>query len=293
MIAYPYLLARAELAARYLRRRGGPGGEFADFGRAIGTQLLLRGRRIGLELLLRPVELVRYFEFPFTLGCCPHAPRRCLDVSSPRLFSLYAARRWPNAAIRVINPDRRDLATTAAIARAVALENLTFADCGVEALAEGPDRYDCIWSISVVEHIAGPYEDREAVGWMYDALADGGRLILTVPVDRRSWVEYQDADYYGTQAPGRGPYFFQRWYDRASIWERIVARIGHDPNLVAWFGERVPGHYAAYARRWVERGFFATVEDPRDITDHYRSYPSWEAMPGQGVCGLLFERRRR
>lgn len=291
VIAYPYLLARAGLAALHLRRRGGPGSEFSDFGRSIGARLLLRGWRIGAELLLRPVESVRYFEFPFTRGCCPDNPRRCLDVGSPRLFSLYSARRWPKATIRMINPDSQDVATTARIARELRITNLQFGVCGVEALATDRAQHDCIWSISVVEHIAGRYEDREAVRWMYDALAEGGRLILTVPVDRSFWEEYRDVDYYGTQFAVDRKHFFQRWYDRPAIWDRIVASIGQEPDVVAWFGERSRGHFDAYIRRWLQRGFFETVDDPRDVTDHYTTFPSWEAMPGQGVCGLMFEKR--
>ena len=289
--AYPYLLARAVLAALHSRRREGPGGAFADFGRAVGLRLLLRGHGTGAGLLLRPVESVRYFEFPFALRCCPGAPGRCLDVSSPRLFSLYVAHMRPGTIIRMINPDGRDIATTARVARALGLANVQLDVCGVDAVAEERSRYDCIWSLSVVEHIAGAYQDGEAVRWMYDALAEGGRLILTVPVDRTFREEYRETSDYGTQPAVHGRYFFQRLYDRAAIWERIVGRIGRDPDVVAWFGERTPGHFADYERRWMRQGFFATVDDPRDITDHYTTFPSWESMPGQGVCGLMFEKR--
>ena len=289
--AYPYLLARAGLAALHFRRRGGPGGVFADFGRSIGARLLIRGYGIGAELLLQPVESLRYFEFPFALSCCPDAPQRCLDVSSPRLFSLYVAHQYPGTTVRMINPDEGDIATTATIARTLRIGNLQCDVSGVDAVAAGRARYDCIWSISVVEHIAGAYEDREAVRWMYDALAEGGRLILTVPVDRTFREEYRDTRYYGTQPAVDGRYFFQRLYDRAGIWERIVGPIGREPAVVTWFGERTPGHFAAYERRWMRRDFFATVDDPRDIADHYTTFPSWESMPGQGVCGLMFEKR--
>ena len=61
------------------------------------------------------------------------------------------------------------------------------------ALSDGKT-YDCIWSLSVVEHIAGQYDDRYAIQAMYKALEPGGRMILTVPVDRLFWDEYRVQD---------------------------------------------------------------------------------------------------
>lgn len=288
-LAYPYLLTRAALAAR----RSGPGGAFDRFGRTLGARLLLRGWRYGAVLLLHPVDSVRYFEFPFALSCCPDPPRRCLDVGSPRLFSLYLAQRHPQAEIRMINPDAADLGISARIARMLRMSNLTFDSRGADAASAEGGRYDCIWSISVVEHVAGRYQDVEAVRWMYGALADGGRLILTVPVDRAFREEFRDRPQYGTQPPAAGRYFFQRVYDRAAIWDRLVEAVGREPDRVAWFGERAAGRFAAYQQRWLERGLAATVDDPKEIAEHYTTFPSWETMPGQGVCGLMFEKPAR
>jgi len=33
-------------------------------------------------------------------------------------------------------------------------------------------------------------------------------------------------------------------------------------------------------------GLRRSVEDPREIADNFREFPSWEAMPGAGVCGI-------
>jgi SAM-dependent methyltransferase len=274
------------------RQRQGPGEAFARFGRMAAVQLLLKGCRTGVGLMLTPVSSVRYFEFPFVLSCLPKTPDRCLDVSSPRLFSLYFAQSHPSTAIRMINPDKRDIATTEQFIRKLSLENVEVATSGVEELASQRAVYDCVWSISVVEHIAGVYDDRDAVRWMYGALCEGGSLILTLPVDRTFWEEFRDTDYYGTQPPMDGErIFFARWYDRDAIWERIVGAVGREPAIVQWFGEVTPGRFEAYCRRWMQKGYFVTVDDPREIADNYAVFSSWEAMPGRGVCGLMFEKR--
>jgi hypothetical protein len=126
---------------------------------------------------------------------------------------------------------------------------------------------------------------------MYDSLSDGGRLIITVPVDRAFWTEYRDHDYYGTQDQKiKGKFFFQNIYDKNAIWERLVAPIGREPEGVRWFGETLPGRFAEYQQRWMRDGYNCTVNDPREITDYYREFSSWEEMPGIGVCGLMFKK---
>jgi hypothetical protein len=126
---------------------------------------------------------------------------------------------------------------------------------------------------------------------MYESLGEGGRLILTVPVDREFRVEYRDTDYYGTQVDwGDGKYFFQYVYDKHSLWERLIKPLGRDPTVVRWFGERERGRYGEYERRWIEQGRDCTVEDPREMAEHYREFATWEEMPGTGVCGLMIQK---
>lgn len=288
------LYLRGKSASRYAATLGIPGMEFDLFGRQMGRRLLKRGARAGLGYLLTPVSITRYFEFPFALSCLPERPGRCLDVSSPRLFSLYAAEMNPEASVFIVNPDLEDLSRSVEIASKLELNNISAQHCGVEVLSTQGETYDCVWSISVIEHISGEYDDRDAVKLMYDSLNDGGRLILTVPVGREFRDEYRERDYYGTQS-GRstqGKYFFQRVYDKAAIWERLLSPIGKEPSIVRWFGETSPGSFAEYEKRWVSEGRNRTVEDPREIADHYREFRTWEEMPGAGVCGLMIEKTK-
>jgi SAM-dependent methyltransferase len=266
--------------------------EFDLFGRQMGRRLLKRGSRAGLGYLLTPVSITRYFEFPFALSCLPERPGRCLDVSSPRLFSLYAAEKNPEASVFIVNPDPEDLSRSAAIASKLGLNNISAQRCGVEALSAQEETYDCVWSISVIEHISGEYDDRDAVKLMYDSLNDGGRLILTVPVGREFRDEYRERDYYGTQSgrSTRGKYFFCRRYDKIALWERLLSPIGEEPSVLRWFGETSPGRFDEYEKRWMDEGWNCTIEDPREIADHYREFSMWEEMPGIGVCGLMIEK---
>lgn len=284
---------RASRALSYAERRHAPGTTFARFGRHLGLRLLRSGTTLGVPyLLVAPVSITRYFEFEFVFAHIPAPSFACLDVSSPRLFSLFMAAARPAVSIQMINPDFEDADITRAIADRLGYSNVVVSSDAVSVLAGQSAKYDCIWSISVIEHVAGDEGDTEAMRLMYAALRPGGRLIVTVPVDRRFWHEYRDRDYYGShEVPTpSGKYFFQRLYDEAHLRARLVEPLGQEPTEFGWFGERVAGTFHAYERRWIELGPDETIDDPRRIADDYDYYEQWADMPGFGVCAIVIDK---
>jgi predicted SAM-dependent methyltransferase len=291
LLLWPLLLFRSLRAARIASRLGAPGMLFAKFGRLVGIRAIVAGDWSGFGLLLTPVNIVRYWEFPFAWSAFPMQPgAACLDVASPRLFSLYVASTRSPRAITIINPDVADAAHTERLARTLGLASISVRRARVQDFLVDGDRYDVIWAISVIEHI--PIDgDIDAVIRMYESLTPGGRLILTVPVDRRHWDELRHDDPYGLNADGhQTAHFFQRWYDSASIQDRLVANAAPDAYRLSWFGERVAGRFADYERDWQARGYERTVEDPLEVARWYTSFDSWANMPGRGVCGLVMEK---
>jgi len=247
--------------------------------------MLARGQRGAGDLLVTPVSSMRYWEFPFAWRAIPAGAARCLDVGSPRLLSLRAAEEL-GVTVRMLNPDRHDAAETQRMARLRGLP-ITVVPERVDELVDGD--FDCAWSISVVEHIAGDEGDSDAVSRMFAALRPGGRLIVTVPVDRTFRLEYRDHDAYGL-ANGNGPFFFQRLYDELALERRLIARVGVAPSVVGWFGERVAGTWDAYEADWIARGAAVTATDPERMAAGYCEFASWADMPGVGVCGLVFDK---
>ena len=282
---------RMSAVERYGRGHGTPGMEFHAFGRSIGSRLLRRGVPEGLVYWMAPVAMFRYFEFAFAWAHLPREPGHFLDVSSPRLLSLYAAWQRPEASIQMINPDPKDALRTHRALAGLGLRNVKIDQRGVESIGRGEGPYDCIWSISVVEHIHGDLDDRAAVQRMIDSLGPGRRLILTVPVDRHYHEDYRNRETYrlGAKPSSGGRFFFERVYDRATLWERLVAPTGLQPSALRWFGEVEPGRYSAYEARWIREGWPMNITDAIEIADHYREFSSWEEMPGLGVCGLMLE----
>lgn len=263
---------------------------FASFGRSVGWRVLLARDRTGLDLLLTPVSIVRYWEFPFLLGNLRQPPGKCLDVASPRLVTYYVARYSQPDSIRVLNPDESDAILTASLAKRIGLRSIEVEAQPASVLLGDTAKYDSIWSISVLEHISGN-GDTDAIRAMYEALAPGGRIVVTVPVDRRPWDEYRKEDVYGLglTRTDRG-FFFQRWYDETTLAERLIHPVSASAVRTEWFGERVKGRFAEYEKDWIRRGHGRTVDDPREIADWYRPFASWADMPGQGVCGIVIER---
>ena len=258
------LLVTSGASAWYGQRRGIPGMEFARFGRQIGAQMLLSRARPSFSYLVAPIDnCTRYFELPFALSCVPVDALSCLDVGSPCLFSLYVATKRRDMNIRMINPDVSDCAITRSILSHLRLPNIQVETLDLLTALKGGETYDCIWSLSVIEHIAGKYDDRDAVQGMYQALKPGGRLILTTDVDREAWDEYRDEPSYGLRMPqSGGRYFFERRYDKTAVSKRLADHVGKEPSVVRWFGEIVPGHFSEYLRRWRNENYHCLARNP-------------------------------
>jgi len=270
-----------------------PGLQFDAFGRRLGLRLMLSGQvDLGVSYVLNPVSIVRYFEFPFVAKSIPTNASRCADISSPRLFSLFWSATHPGVVIEMFNPDRKDLEETRRIAASAGIA-LSFANSDVRTLRDRPNTYDSIWSISVLEHIHGAYDDRDAISWLYSALRPGGVLVVTVMTDRAFWDEYRDVDPYGLDRPVSGPVFFQRWYDLTSIRARLLDPLPGATATFGFFGETRPGAFKTYEAAWMRLGLSRSVDDPREIAENFREYMTWEAMPGAGVCGIRIVKPER
>lgn len=267
--------------------------EFDRYGRWLGLLRLLSGHRDAVELLLHPMESVRYFEFAAVKSLLPVNLGRCLDVSSPRLFSL-VVKRTKDPAILIANPDESDLALTEQLFATAGLRDclISFSAKDAASLSVTGYRFDTIWSISVLEHVAGANSDLDALQALYGLLAPGGRLIITVPVDRMFRVETSQVPMYPTQPKlDDGSYFFQRFYDNIAIEERLLAALPVRPIAIEWYGERERGWWYRYQSEASRNGVNPHVADVAEMPRHFARFDSWRDMPGMGIVALAWERR--
>lgn len=290
------LVLTARAAWYFMRaslRKPSLGMAFDRMGRWLGARRLLRGHRDGLELLLHPIESVRYVEYAAVEQLLPSKLGRCLDLSSPRLFSLYVYRTH-HPELVISNPDQLDLQETESMFSTAGLrrDRISFRSDDLATLAEGSVfGFDTIWSISVVEHVAGSENDTDAVRLLFGSLARGGTLIITVPVDRLFREEFSEAPMYPTQPRQQdGRYFFQRLYDKQTLYRRLIDALPVQPIAVHWFGERVQGWWPRYRAAADKAGVVPHVDDVWVMSEQFKCFDSWEAMPGLGIAVIAWRR---
>jgi SAM-dependent methyltransferase len=269
-----------------------PGLRFRIDCTVLGLQLLY-SRKAPLSfsyvycLIFWPMVSVRYFEFDFmwhTLAT--RSFQSYLDVSSPRLFPVLAAKKKRDLMATLINPDMRDLAYTLKLVESIGLESR----CKLYDFLIGSAPLDCgsfeiITSMSVVEHIP---EDAQAVQKMWDLLKPGGRLLLTVPCAAQASEEYLDRNEYNLMDPDEGGFFFfQRYYDQQLLQERIFPITGQ-PCRQAVYGEMSPGLYRKDMDSRMSNPNYPAWREPYMVGTEYRYFKSVNDLPGIGVIGMEF-----
>jgi predicted SAM-dependent methyltransferase len=271
---------------------GTPGMRFHLDAASVALRLVLHDRRRLLSqagrLLLYPMDSTRYFEFDWVwsrLSRRGHV-RTYLDVSSPRVLPLCYVRRAGVDRAWFLNPDVGDLATTRQWAEALSLSGTCDFICSSVESSNLPDRhFDVITSISVFEHIV---DEGRALAELRRLLAPGGTLLLTVPCAAVGYDQYRDYDEYNLAQPSQdGRYFFQRFYDTASLRDRIFSVLG-EPRHVTVYGEREPGYFGRNAQQKMRGLPYPFWRESYMMGRHFQVYPSIDALPGEGVVAMEF-----
>jgi len=205
---------------------------------------------------------------------------------SPRFLPLCYARRAGVGHAWLLNPDAADLAVTRQWAAALPLSGrCDFIASSIESADLGDRRFDVITSISVFEHLV---DDRKALAEVRRLLAPGGTLLLTLPCAASGYDQYRDYDEYNLSRPDAdGRYFFQRFYDAASLRERVFSVLG-EPRLMTVYGEREPGYFGRNAQQKMRGLPYPFWREPYMMGRQFQIYPSIDALPGEGIVALEF-----
>ena len=242
------------------------------------------------RLALYPMDSTRYFEFDWAWSRLRRLRRvrAYLDVSSPRFLPLTYVRRFGVERAWFINPDRADLDTTRQWANALSLSRRChFSAEPIESAALDGERFDAITSISVFEHIV---DERPALENVRRLLAPGGSLLLTLPCTAAGYDQYRDYDEYNLARPdSEGRFFFQRFYDVSSLRERVLSILG-EPSQMTVYGESEPGYFGRNAQQKMKGLPYPFWREGYMMGRHFQIYSSIDALPGEGVIALEFER---
>jgi SAM-dependent methyltransferase len=274
--------------------RGGPGLGFRKECALLAIRLLFSGKSPLsfadiYRMLCWPMDSTRYFEFEFMWEAVSGLSHlHYLDVSSPYLFPILLALENQGGLVELMNPDLRDLQTTAKVVQAVRLGDRCNLHGTLLSAAPFPNNsFDLITSISVVEHIP---QDTQAILEMWNLLRPGGRLLLTLPCAAQASEQFIDKNEYGLLSPDDdGFFFFQRFYDQKMLEERVFAIAG-SPRRQVVYGEKSPGsHRRCLERKWRDP-HYPNWREPYMMSKEFCYFNDLAALPGEGVIGLEFEK---
>ena len=270
---------------------GTPGMRFHLEAVSAAVRLVTRGNGLVPQagrLVLYPMDSTRYFEFDWVWSRLQRLKRvkNYLDISSPRLLPLSYVRRSDVERAWFVNPDTSDLETTRRWADALSLsDRCGFSDVPIESNKLSGQRFDAITSISVFEHIVN---EGPALARVRSLLAPGGTLLLTLPCTAQGYDQFRDYDEYNLATPdAEGRYFFQRFYDGASLRDRVFSILG-EPRLMTVYGESEPGYFGRNAQQKMRGLPYPFWRESYMMGRHFRTYPSIDALPGEGVVALEF-----
>ncbi len=273
---------------------GTPGMRFHLEALSAAIRLVTRGSGLVAQagrLALYPMDSTRYFEFDWIWSRLQRLRRvrNYLDISSPRLLPLSYVRRSDVERAWLVNPDTPDLATTRRWADALSLSGrCSFSDEPIESSRLDGERFDAITSISVFEHIAN---EGPALARVRSLLASGGALLVTLPCTAEGYDQFRDYDEYNLAKPDAdGRYFFQRFYDASSLRDRVFSILG-EPRQMTVYGESEPGYFGRNAQQKMRGLPYPFWREGYMMGRHFRTYPSIDALPGEGVVALEFVAR--
>ena len=266
---------------------GVPGLRFRCRCLSAGVRLLFAGQTAdAYRCIVAPMDSVRHFEMDFFWERVRILrPTRVLDVSSPRLLPLMLLRVDLHAHADLVNPDTSDLARTRVLARGLGVEErCRFLDVRIDALPPDAGSYSLVTCMSVLEHIV---DDLGAVRMMWDRVAPGGHLLLSVPCSAQLIEEFTNVDEYRLlDADEDGFVFWQRYYDEQRL--RAIFEIAGEPVTRALYVERVAGAYDADVLAKRTDPVYPQWREPLATARAYTRHDNIATQPGMGVVALEF-----
>ena len=242
-------------------------------------RLVRRGYdREALTRLVIPLDPSRYLELPWVLEeLAPTAGERVIDLASPKLLAVHLARRG----VQVTTVDALESEIETWRRLAAGEENLSLEVGDGRGLAYPDASFDHGYSVSVIEHIEEPGDER-ALAELARVVRPGGRVALTLPYTSSYREDWRERPAYVDRDGGeQSSYFFQRHYDDERL-ERLAAAVPELELVRSSVVRLQPNWHELYSRyfpKLVPLGpFYGLLARER-----------WG--PGGDVVRLLFERR--
>lgn len=236
--------------------------------------------------IVSPLDSVRHFEMDFFWRrVLKLRPDRILDVSSPRLLPILLLHAMKHSCADLVNPDGKDLTRTRSMAKGLGVATrCRFLKVRIDELPDNTQSYPLVTCMSVLEHIV---DDSHALRIIWDRVAPGGALLLSVPCAAKQCEEYSNVDEYELlDRDAEGFVFWQRYYDESRL--QALFAITGPPVSLAVYAERVPGVYDADVLAKRTNPFYPHWREPFATARAYECHDRVAALPGIGVVAMEF-----
>ena len=177
-------------------------------------------------MLITPIRYWRAVETPLVLEfLSPKKDQKILDIGSPKLLSLYIAKKFK---AKIISSDIHNYFTNYCIDFSKVLgtnKNYHTKIIDARKIKLNNNSLDKVYSLSVFEHIPGNGDIR-AVKEVRRILKKEGILILTLPFGAKFQIEFRNPKnfYYSldNSKQNKKKVFYQRIYDEKELLRRII-----------------------------------------------------------------------
>ena len=180
---------------------------------------LINGKlRDGLRLLLATVGYWRFWPNAIVVKYAGPDVKRILDVSSPKMLSLYLGRAKRSITATDLN-DAKIFSRWAMLAKVSGVTDYEVQYQDARKLAYPDNSFDLVYSISVIEHIPDN-GDTEALEEFGRVAKPGGVVIVEVPYRHEAEDVFLNYDSKG--APVATPQFYEHHYDEKMLEARLM-----------------------------------------------------------------------
>lgn len=180
----------------------------------------------GIYRFACPLEYIRDVELGIALRFLqPHLKGKLLDIGSPKILANYLSWKYKDDLV-IYATDIMDkaLVESKSINAFLRLKNLIVEIQDTRSLSYPDNFFDCIFSISALEHIApDDTGDIFALKEIRRVLKREGILVITLPYHFEYTKEYKRGDVYERKERRYSLNFFQRFYDEDSLITRIIS----------------------------------------------------------------------
>ena len=187
-----------------------------------------------VRLLMASVGYWRYWPNAVVAKLTPAKNAAILDVSSPKVLSLYLASRGHTLTATDLD-DAKIFSRWQKLARYSGPGSYKAEYQDARHLAYPDNSFDIVYSISVIEHIPDR-GDAEALEEFGRVVRPGGHVIVEVPYRHQGRDYFFDYDSKGARL--ENPQFYERHYDAKTLRERLMNPAGLKLTGVLYQGEQ-------------------------------------------------------